>query len=72
MQCFEYIIRGDFHDAAESVARAYGNKERERQNAYNAALSAELNKLGSQGWELVSAPDAPSNRNWVFKRARDT
>ncbi len=31
-------------------------------------LEAELNKLGAQGWELVSSPDADSNRNWVFKR----
>lgn len=68
MQCFEYIIRSDFHDEAENTARTYGGRERERRNAYNMVLEAELNKLGAQGWELVSSPDADSNRNWVFKR----
>lgn len=72
MQGFEYIVRSDFHDAAENAARAYGSRESERLKAYETVLTAELNKLGSQGWELVSAPDAASNRNWIFKRPRDS
>ena len=68
MQCFEYLVRSDFHEQAENVARSYGGKERERLNAYSQVVSAELNKLGAEGWELMQAPDASANRNWIFKR----
>lgn len=68
MQCFEYIVRSDFHEEAENAARAFGGRERERTKAYNAVLESELNKLGAQGWEMVQAPDASANRNWIFKR----
>lgn len=68
MQCFEYMVRSDFHDEAESASRSYGSKERERTKAYNMVLEAALNKMGAQGWDLVNAPDGSSNRNWVFKR----
>lgn len=68
MQCFEYLIRNNFHEQAEEAARAFGGKERERMNAYADIVMAELNKLGSQGWELIQAPDLATNRNWIFKR----
>ena len=68
MKCFEYLVRSDFHEAAENAARSFGGRERERQSAYNHILVTELNKIGAQGWELVQAPDATTNRNWIFKR----
>jgi hypothetical protein len=68
MQRFEYLIRSDFHEAAEEVARAFGSRERERLAAYTQVVLAELNKLGGLGWELVQTPDSIGNRNWVFKR----
>ncbi|MCC4118722.1 hypothetical protein LLG90_25515 [Aromatoleum toluclasticum] len=68
MQHFEYLIRSDLHDMAEDVARPFGSRERERQKAYTEVVAAELNKLGVLGWELVKAPDAPTNRSWIFKR----
>jgi len=70
MQSFEYLIRSDFHEAAEEAARAFGSRERERLNAYTQVVQRELNKLGAEGWELVQAPDLAANRNWIFKRAR--
>jgi hypothetical protein len=69
MQCFEYLVRSDLHEQAENVARTFGSRERERLNAYTQFVLAELNKLGGQGWELMQAPDAAANRNWIFKRA---
>ncbi len=69
MPCFEYLIRSDFHEEAEKVARSFGGRERERLTAYTQVMQSELNKLGAQGWELVQAPDLASNRNWIFKRA---
>ncbi|MBI2305960.1 MAG: hypothetical protein HYU78_01525 [Rhodocyclales bacterium] len=68
MQRFEYIIRSDFHAAAEDVARSFGGRERERLNAYTQVVVGELNKLGAEGWELIQAPDLATNRNWIFKR----
>lgn len=69
MQGFEYIIRSDFHEAAEEVARSFGGRERERLAAYTKVVTGELNKLGAEGWELIQAPDLVANRNWIFKRA---
>lgn len=69
MQRFEYIIRSDFHETAEDVARSFGGRERERLNAYTQVITGELNKLGAEGWELIQAPDLVANRNWIFKRA---
>lgn len=69
MQHFEYLIRSDLHDMAEDVARPFGSRERERLKAYTEVVAAELNKLGSLGWELVKAPDTVTNRSWIFKRA---
>lgn len=71
MQCFEYLVRSDFHEEAEKVARTYGSKERERLSAYTQVVVTELNKLGRQGWELIQAPDLGTNRNWIFKRPLD-
>ncbi len=68
MQRFEYLIRGDFHNKAEDVARNFGGREVERMNAYAKAITTELNALGADGWELVQGPDGASSRNWVFKR----
>ena len=68
MQRFEYIIRSDFHETAENVARGFGSRERERLQAYTQVVAAELNKLGAEGWELIQAPDLAANRNWIFKR----
>ncbi|HRH81514.1 MAG TPA: hypothetical protein PLW81_10760 [Thiobacillaceae bacterium] len=70
MPCFEYIVRSDFHEMAENVARSYGGREGERMKAYAKVLEAELNKLGAQGWELIQAPESESNRTWIFKRLR--
>jgi len=69
MQCFEYLVRSDIHEQAENIARGFGSRERERLGAYTQYVLAELNKLGSQGWELVQGPDVATNRNWIFKRA---
>lgn len=68
MQRFEYIVRSNFHDEAENSARAHGGRERERMMAYDQEVESMLNKLGSEGWELIQAPDATTNRQWVFKR----
>ncbi|MBK8523199.1 MAG: hypothetical protein IPL58_03185 [Betaproteobacteria bacterium] len=68
MQGYEYIIRSDFHETAENAARPFGGRERERLNAYTDVVITELNKLGAAGWELIQAPDAATNRNWIFKR----
>lgn len=68
MQYFEYLVRSDLHDMAEDVARSFGSRERERLNAYSNVVVTELNRLGLLGWELVKAPDAATNRNWIFKR----
>lgn len=65
---FEYLVRGDFDEQAESAARACGNRESERLKAYSASINNELNRLGAEGWELIQAPDQTSNHNWVFKR----
>jgi hypothetical protein len=69
MESFEYLVRSNFHDQAENAARVHGGKERERATAYMRVLETELNKLGADGWELIQAPDAASNRNWIFKRS---
>jgi hypothetical protein len=71
MQSFEYLVRSDFHEEAENAARAFGSRESERLNAYTQVVVGHLNKLGSEGWELIQAPDVPTNRNWIFKRVRD-
>ena len=68
MQRYEYVIRSDFHVAAEDVARSFGGREKERLNAYTQVVQGELNKLGAEGWELIQAPDLATNRNWIFKR----
>lgn len=68
MQRFEYLICSHFHEAAETAARAFGSRERERLNAYTEMIQTELNVLGRQGWELIQAPDMIGNRNWIFKR----
>lgn len=68
MQKFEYLVRSDIHLIAENAARPFGNRERERLQAYSDTVAAELNRLGGQGWELVQAPDQATNRNWIFKR----
>ena len=68
MQRYEYLIRSDFHEEAENVARAFGGREKERLAAYSQVIVQQLNKLGTEGWELVQAPDIVANRNWIFKR----
>lgn len=68
MQKFEYLVRGDFDEAAENAARACGSRESERNKAYSQSVNNELNRLGGEGWELVQAPDQSSNHNWIFKR----
>ncbi|MCP5269542.1 MAG: hypothetical protein H6943_10995 [Zoogloeaceae bacterium] len=68
MQRYEYLIRSDFHEAAENAARPFGGREAERLNAYTQVVIEHLNKLGGEGWELVQAPDIAANRNWIFKR----
>ncbi len=68
MKRYEYLVRSDFHGDAEDASRSYGGKERERMKAYDEAVELALNKLGAQGWELVQAPDAATNRQWIFKR----
>ena len=68
MSKFEYLVRADFDEKAENAARAFGNKESERQKAYSQSISNELNKLGAEGWELLQAPDQTNNHNWIFKR----
>lgn len=68
MQKYEYTIRSDIHQMAESEARGHGSREKERLQAYGEVVSAELNRMGAQGWELVQAPDQAANRNWIFKR----
>ena len=65
MQCFAYLVRSDLHEAAETVARTYGGKERERLSAYSTVPVTELNKLGARGWESMPAPDMATNRNWI-------
>ncbi len=68
MQCFEYLVRSDFHARAEDIARPFGSRERERLAAYTQSILTDLNLLGSEGWELIQGPDAQTNRNWIFKR----
>jgi hypothetical protein len=68
MTRFEYLVRSDFHEEAENASRSHGGRERERMKAYDQSVQMALNKLGALGWELVQAPDASSNRQWVFKR----
>lgn len=68
MPRFEYLVRSDFHEEAENAARVHGGRERERLKAYDQVVESMLNQLGALGWELIQAPDAASNRQWVFKR----
>jgi hypothetical protein len=68
MPHFEYLVRSDFHEEAENSARAHGGRERERMKAYDQVVESMLNQLGALSWELIQAPDASSNRQWVFKR----